>query len=106
MKYSDHPDRAAARRRSRRILRNQVEARGGTWTPAGVAADGYAYPEGEWPGTPVGDGRHGRPEKGIATGTHRARRGRAGTPMEGRFLVRDDDGAERTDADFEPEVTP
>lgn len=98
-KYSDHPDRPAARRRSKRILRSRVEARSGDWRPAGTTADGLGYPEGEWPGAPVGGGRPVRPEKCIATHAVPVRRGRG--RLAGRFLVLDDEGA---DVDEDTEI--
>jgi len=107
-KYSDYADRSGARRRSKRILRDRVDARGGDWRPSGTAADGFAYPEGEWPGAPVGGGRACRPEIGIATHAVRVRRGRG--RLAGRFLVRDDDGQyvdEETEIERpEPEIDP
>lgn len=98
-KYSDHPDRGAARRRSHRIHKQRVQARGGDWRPAGTAADGFAYPEGEWPGAAVGGGRAIRAEACIATHAERVRRGRG--RLAGRFLVRDDEGQ---DVDEETEL--
>ena len=99
-KYSDHDNRPSARRRSHRMHRLRVQARSGDWRPAGTASDGFAYPEGEWPGKPVGGGRPIRPEKCIATHGERVRRGRG--RLAGRFLVRDDEGQD-VDEDTELE---
>lgn len=87
-KYTDHATERDAQQRSADIL----EARSDDWRPAGVAADGYAYPEGQWPGKSVGSGRRSRPEIGIATHAVPVERG-AGR-LAGRFLVRDDTGRE------------
>ena len=99
IKARDYATRAAALARSAAILKASAR----NWRPAGVAADGFVYPEGEWPGTPVGNGRHCRPEIGIAT--HAVPVEEGVERLEGRFLVRDRTGAEVTEAEIKrPEL--
>ncbi len=102
--YRDYLSRSAAERRSAAILK----LRGGDWRPAGVASDGFVYPEGEWAGEPVGGGRPVRPEKCICTGAVPVEEG-AGRFL-GRFLVLDSTGSavsedeiKRESADEDPE---
>ncbi len=101
-KHRNFATKREALARSRDILKASVQARGGKWRKAGASPDGFEYPEGEWPGKPIGNGRHCRPEIGIATHATPVKRGarRRG----GRFLVEDDTGEDVADDDiFVPE---
>ena len=92
-RYTDYATEPAAMRRSIAI----AKAAAGDWRPAGDD-----YPEGDWPGRGVGNGRHGDPKKGIGTHAVPVQIGRG--DLEGRFLVRDETGVERTEADVTPAI--
>ncbi len=94
-KHRDYSSREQARKRSVDMLK----ARSKRWKPAGVAADGFVYPEGDWPGESVGRGRACRPEIGIATHAVEVKLG-AGR-LAGRFLVEDPSGEDVADDEIE-----
>ena len=97
MKYSDHNSRAAALRRSARLLQDRFPRE---WREAGTTEEGVDYLAGVWPGDPVGVGIHVAPERCITTHAERIRRGKRGTALEGKFLVRDLAGSEREEKDM------
>lgn len=95
---SIHSTRESALVRSQKILRDVAR----NWHPAGVAADGFAYPEGEWPGEPVGNGRHCRPEIGICTHAVPVEEGTG--RHAGKYLVMDEAGEEVADDEIKRPV--
>lgn len=97
MRYSDFATEAEALDHSVDMLKAIAR----NWSPSGVAVDGFEYPEGEWPGEPVGSGRHCRPEIGIAT--HAVPVEKGDKRLAGRFLVRDDTGIEIADDEIKRE---
>ncbi len=106
-KHRDFATKREAMARSRGMLKAIVLARKGKWREAGTAADGFEYPAGEWPGKPVGSGRHCRPEIGIATHATPVKRG--AKRLKGRFLVEDDGGEDIAEDEIfipEPEEEP
>ena len=91
MIYAPHSTLREAAQTDRAILRAKARARGelSRYRAAGVRpSDGKPYPEGEWPGKPVGSGRHCDPIIGIATAHARVRRGKDGlfyVPVDARL---------------------
>lgn len=99
MRYTDHDTRVKARSRSAEELKERFPRR---WREAGTTKDGVDYPAGV-PGVEVGRGRHVAPERCITTHGARVRRGKRGTDLEGKFLVRDATGRERRENLFADE---